>query len=229
MVLWSLLFFWCMKYLSLCSSGMGQLTNCWASIFRCQWHWVCRRAWWRNLCCVLCFVEGKTEAPGRDGGVGHPLPCAVLQPWQDLQWLKLLLPVKCVSDEVFNVVFPRLCQGKGWGWREEGFCCRWALTAGFLAAVCIAPLQQVHGWTDISINPVLLEYTCKSEFWLFLVISETVDVSNPSRAKTWFTKLAFIEGNKNLHSKREVRMRVERCAEPSALSGLLVPGLGAAF
>lgn len=42
------------------------------------------------------------------------LPRAVLQPWQDLQWLKLLLHLKCMSDEVFSVVFPRRWQGKGW-------------------------------------------------------------------------------------------------------------------
>lgn len=51
-----------------------------------------------------------------------PLPCGVLQQRWDSRCLKLLLAREThVADEAFHVVFPRLCQGEGWGWREEGF------------------------------------------------------------------------------------------------------------
>lgn len=150
----------------------------------------CRRAWWRNWCCASCFAEGETEAGSRDGvgmvvwvqpwagPLSPPFPCIVLQRRQDLHRWKLLSACeRHVAGEAFHVVFPRLCQGKGWGWREEGFCCRCsrALTAGFPLAVCMTLLQEVHDWNDININPVLLEYTYRSDFWHFLVIGERVD------------------------------------------------------
>lgn len=120
---------------------------------------------YHEICAVCPVLQKRQQAvvrmvlclPVWVQSLSVPLPLVALLQY----WCKLL---SVLQTKGFAALSPPPQKAVLWG--RMGFCCQpWQLL--LLLTPCMTLLQQVHDWTDININPLLLKYTGKVTFDTF--------------------------------------------------------------